>query len=145
MNIFNYSPFSIDIYLADRKTETATCQEQYTQPLRVQRKSSDYLRRHTYAFQAVTEGRAHKVRRINQNKYLAAVLNVVVRRISQTFLLVPNFHWIVVEDSMEKTPLVANLLAKSGIPYTHLNAGTPKEWKLLLNVNISFMVKGLTA
>jgi len=54
-------------------------------------------------------------------------------RISQTFLLVPNFHWIVVEDSMEKTPLVANLLAKSGIPYTHLNAGTPKEWKLLLN------------
>jgi len=53
-------------------------------------------------------------------------------RISQTFLLVPNFHWIVVEDSEEKTPLVANLLAKSGIPYTHLNAGTPHEWKLLL-------------
>jgi len=42
---------------------------------------------------------------------------------------------------MEKTPLVANLLAKSGIPYTHLNAGTPKEWKLLLNVIITFNVE----
>ena len=57
-----------------------------------------------------------------------------VFRISQTFLLVPNLHWIIVEDSENKTPLVANLLAKSGLSYTHLNAATPKEWKLLLNV-----------
>ena len=59
-------------------------------------------------------------------------------RISQTFLLVPNFHWIIVEDSEIKTPLVAKLLAQSGITYTHLNAETPKEWKLLLNVNWNF-------
>lgn len=56
-------------------------------------------------------------------------------RISQTFLLVPNFHWIVVEDSETKTPLVTNLLAQSGLLYTHLNAETPKEWKLLLDVS----------
>jgi hypothetical protein len=56
-------------------------------------------------------------------------------RISQTFLLVPNFHWIVVEDSETKTPLVTNLLAQSGLMYTHLNAETPKEWKLLLDVS----------
>jgi len=55
-------------------------------------------------------------------------------RISQTFLLVPNLHWIIVEDSENKTPLVGNLLAKSGLSYTHLHAATPKEWKLLLNV-----------
>nr|CAH0104727.1 unnamed protein product [Daphnia galeata] len=54
-------------------------------------------------------------------------------RISQTFLLVPNFHWIIVEDSETKTPLVTNLLAQSGLTYTHLNAETPKEWKLLLD------------
>jgi len=54
-------------------------------------------------------------------------------RLSQTFLLVPNFHWILVEDSEVKTPLVANLLATSGLSYTHLNAETPKEWKLLLS------------
>lgn len=54
-------------------------------------------------------------------------------RISQTFLLVPNFHWVIVEDSEEKTPLVSNLLAQSGVTYTHLNAATPKEWKLLLD------------
>lgn len=56
-------------------------------------------------------------------------------RISQTFLLVPNFHWIVIEDSETKTPLVTNLLAQSGLSYTHLNAETPKEWKLLLNAS----------
>jgi galactosylgalactosylxylosylprotein 3-beta-glucuronosyltransferase 3 len=35
-------------------------------------------------------------------------------RISQTFLLVPNLHWIVVEDAEEKSKMVENLLAKSG-------------------------------
>lgn len=53
-------------------------------------------------------------------------------RISQTFLLIPNFHWIIVEDAEIRTPLVTNLLAQSGLSYTHLNAETPKEWKLLL-------------
>lgn len=51
-------------------------------------------------------------------------------RVSQTFLLVPNLHWIVVEDSKMKTDLVGNLLAKSGLSFTHLNVETPPESKL---------------
>ncbi|KAJ8687769.1 hypothetical protein QAD02_023563 [Eretmocerus hayati] len=51
-------------------------------------------------------------------------------RLSQTFLLVPNFHWIVIEDSEEKTPLVTNFLAESGLTYTHINAPTPTHYKL---------------
>lgn len=45
-------------------------------------------------------------------------------------MLVPNLHWIIVEDSDRKTEIVANLLAKTGMPYTHLNAATPATWKL---------------
>lgn len=51
-------------------------------------------------------------------------------RLSQTFLLVPNFHWIVIEDSPRKTPLVTNFLASSGLTYTHLHAPTPAQYKL---------------
>lgn len=65
-------------------------------------------------------------------------------RISQTFSLVPNFHWIVVEDSEHKTSLVANLLAKSGVAHTHLNAATPKEWKLLLSVSWNFISSAIS-
>ena len=51
-------------------------------------------------------------------------------RLSQTFLLVPKFHWIVVEDSAVKTELVTNLLRTCGLSYTHLNAMTPPDYKL---------------
>lgn len=51
-------------------------------------------------------------------------------RLSQTFLLVPNFHWIIVEDAPQRTPLVTNLLRDSGLVYTHLAAPTQKEYKL---------------
>ena len=34
-------------------------------------------------------------------------------RLSHTFLLVPNVHWIVVEDSPVKTGLVSRLLQRS--------------------------------
>uniref|UniRef100_A0A646QHP0 Galactosylgalactosylxylosylprotein 3-beta-glucuronosyltransferase n=1 Tax=Hemiscolopendra marginata TaxID=943146 RepID=A0A646QHP0_9MYRI len=54
-------------------------------------------------------------------------------RLVQTLLLVPNLHWIVVEDSIEKTDLVTRLLKKSGIKYTHLNTATPSEYKLSSN------------
>lgn len=49
---------------------------------------------------------------------------------SQTFLHVPQLHWIVVEDSQHKTQLVGQLLAKSGLSYTHLHVATAKERKL---------------
>lgn len=54
-------------------------------------------------------------------------------RVSQTLLLIPNLHWIVVEDSKTKTNLVANLLANSGLSFTHLNVETPAENKLTEN------------
>lgn len=50
--------------------------------------------------------------------------------LSHTLMLVPNLHWIIIEDAEDPTPLVANLLKNSGIRYTHLTAATPKEWKL---------------
>lgn len=51
-------------------------------------------------------------------------------RLSQTFLHVPNFHWIVVEDSAKKTALVTRFLEGSGLIYTHLAAATPPNYKL---------------
>ena len=51
-------------------------------------------------------------------------------RLAQTFLLVPKFHWIVVEDSANKTSLITNFLANSLLSYTHLNAVTPSSYKL---------------
>ncbi|CAG9788374.1 unnamed protein product [Diatraea saccharalis] len=47
-------------------------------------------------------------------------------RLSQTLMLVKNFHWIVIEDSDTKTKLVENLLKESTLKYTHLNIKTAK-------------------
>lgn len=55
-------------------------------------------------------------------------------RLSHTLMLVPNLRWIIVEDSETKTDVVAKLLAKSGMQFIHLNAATPKEWKLRAKV-----------
>lgn len=46
-------------------------------------------------------------------------------RVSQALKPVKNLHWILVEDSVNKTNLVANFLRTSGLKYTHLNARTP--------------------
>lgn len=51
-------------------------------------------------------------------------------RLSQTFLHVPQLHWIVVEDSPHKTPLVTDFLKKSGLTYTHLHMPTATDRKL---------------
>ncbi|XP_056383514.1 galactosylgalactosylxylosylprotein 3-beta-glucuronosyltransferase 3 [Hyla sarda] len=51
-------------------------------------------------------------------------------RLSQTLLLVPALHWILVEDSAERTSLVSDLLAQSELKYTHLNVQTPPAMKL---------------
>lgn len=48
-------------------------------------------------------------------------------RLSQTFLHVPKLHWIIVEDSEEKTDLVTHFLENCGISYTHLAVRTPKQ------------------
>ena len=46
-------------------------------------------------------------------------------RISQAFKAAKKLHWIVIEDSVKKTDLVANFLKGSGLKYTHLNVRTP--------------------
>ncbi|XP_061913487.1 galactosylgalactosylxylosylprotein 3-beta-glucuronosyltransferase 1-like [Entelurus aequoreus] len=51
-------------------------------------------------------------------------------RVANTFLNVDNLHWIVVEDSQNRTHLVSRLLRTTGLPYTHLNVPTPTVIKL---------------
>ncbi|XP_051900969.1 LOW QUALITY PROTEIN: galactosylgalactosylxylosylprotein 3-beta-glucuronosyltransferase 3 [Pristis pectinata] len=51
-------------------------------------------------------------------------------RLSQTFRHLKQFHWIVVEDADAPSTLVAELLAQSGLRYTHLSAPTPDLYKL---------------
>jgi len=46
-------------------------------------------------------------------------------RFSYTLRLVKNVHWIVVEDSVNKTDLVKRFLANCKVPYTHLFSKTP--------------------
>lgn len=62
--------------------------------------------------------------------YKRYVQKAELTRISQTLKLVPNVHWIVVEDSEEKTDLVRNLLLDVKLIFTHLNAKTPPFEKL---------------
>lgn len=41
-------------------------------------------------------------------------------RMSHTLMLVPNLFWLVIEDAKEKTPLVTELLERTGLNYAHL-------------------------
>jgi len=50
--------------------------------------------------------------------------------LSHTLLHLKNVHWILIEDSFNKTNLVTNFLVNSGITYTHLNVETPPDIKL---------------
>ncbi|XP_028329669.1 galactosylgalactosylxylosylprotein 3-beta-glucuronosyltransferase 3 [Gouania willdenowi] len=62
--------------------------------------------------------------------YARLVQKAELTRLMQTFLHVPQLHWIVVEDSPRKTALVTDLLKKSGLVYTHLHFLTAKDRKL---------------
>ncbi|XP_043504428.1 galactosylgalactosylxylosylprotein 3-beta-glucuronosyltransferase I isoform X1 [Polistes fuscatus] len=63
--------------------------------------------------------------------FTRAVQKAELTRLSQTFQLVPNFHWIIVEDSSERTQLVSRLLKESSLTtYTHLATATPPNYKL---------------
>ncbi|KAM3957813.1 LOW QUALITY PROTEIN: galactosylgalactosylxylosylprotein 3-beta-glucuronosyltransferase I-like [Aphomia sociella] len=58
-------------------------------------------------------------------------------RLSQTLMLVKNFHWIIVEDSEKKTPLVENFLKESTLKYTHLNVKTQTmKHSTMMDINI---------
>ncbi len=62
--------------------------------------------------------------------YYRPVQKAELTRLCHTFLLVPNLHWIVVEDARAKTELVTRHLRECGVSFTHLFAQTPKDWKL---------------
>ncbi|KAL3892388.1 hypothetical protein ACJMK2_004598 [Sinanodonta woodiana] len=52
-----------------------------------------------------------------------------ITRLCQTFRLVENLRWLLVEDSFNKTALVQRVLNNCKVPYTHLNAPTPQNIK----------------
>ncbi|XP_054884878.1 galactosylgalactosylxylosylprotein 3-beta-glucuronosyltransferase 1 isoform X2 [Poeciliopsis prolifica] len=62
--------------------------------------------------------------------YSRPVQKAELTRIANTFLHVPNLHWILIEDSQRRTPLVTSLLRETGLNYTHLNVETPKNFKV---------------
>ncbi|XP_037936022.1 galactosylgalactosylxylosylprotein 3-beta-glucuronosyltransferase I [Teleopsis dalmanni] len=53
-------------------------------------------------------------------------------RLSHLFMLVPNLHWILIEDANATTMLVRNLLERAGLTQrsTQLNIKTPEAFKL---------------
>ena len=51
-------------------------------------------------------------------------------RLCHTLMHVPKLHWILVEDSNEKTRLVSRFLAKCKVRSTHLNTRTAEERRL---------------
>ncbi|CAM4726628.1 unnamed protein product [Leuciscus chuanchicus] len=61
--------------------------------------------------------------------YSRAVQKAELTRLANTFRQVPQFHWVVVEDSNSHTELVSRFLARSGLRYTHLNVFTPRRFK----------------
>lgn len=62
--------------------------------------------------------------------YTRPVQKAELVRLANTFLHVVNLHWIVVEDCPRKTKLVANLLEKAGLNFTHLNIESPHNQKV---------------
>lgn len=70
--------------------------------------------------------------------YARAVQKAELTRLSHTFLLVPRFTWIIVEDAADKTPLVSNFVTrlratvkhfKSDLQVVHLAAMTPERYR----------------
>ncbi|XP_064490763.1 galactosylgalactosylxylosylprotein 3-beta-glucuronosyltransferase 1 isoform X7 [Pseudopipra pipra] len=62
--------------------------------------------------------------------YSRPVQKAELTRLANTLLHVPNLHWILVEDSQRRTPLITRLLRDTGLNYTHLNVETPRNYKL---------------
>ncbi|XP_053297387.1 galactosylgalactosylxylosylprotein 3-beta-glucuronosyltransferase 1 [Pleuronectes platessa] len=62
--------------------------------------------------------------------YSRPVQKAELTRLANTLLHVPNLHWILVEDSQRRTPLVSSLLVETGLNYTHINVETPRNYKV---------------
>uniref|UniRef100_A0A673KSN4 Galactosylgalactosylxylosylprotein 3-beta-glucuronosyltransferase n=1 Tax=Sinocyclocheilus rhinocerous TaxID=307959 RepID=A0A673KSN4_9TELE len=61
--------------------------------------------------------------------YGRPVQKAELTRLTNTLLHIPNLHWLVVEDSVQRTALVSRLLENTGLNYTHLNVETPENLK----------------
>lgn len=72
--------------------------------------------------------------------YARYVQKAELTRLSQTLALVPNIHWILIEDSETKTDLVRNLLNDSSLLFTHLIAKTQPFEKLQDKVTLMKIV-----
>ena len=75
--------------------------------------------------------------------YERFVQKAELTRLAQTLKHVKNFHWIVVEDSHEKTDLVKRFLSNCGINYTHLNVRTPVQMRRSSNEPASAKPRGV--
>ncbi|KAM9384226.1 galactosylgalactosylxylosylprotein 3-beta-glucuronosyltransferase 1 [Pholidichthys leucotaenia] len=62
--------------------------------------------------------------------YTRPVQKAELTRLANTLLHISNLHWVLVEDSQRKTPLVSRLLHGTGLNYTHLNVETPRNYKV---------------
>lgn len=62
--------------------------------------------------------------------YPRPVQKAELTRLLNVFRIVPNLHWIIVEDFSSKTRVVENILNQFPQNSTHLNIATPKEMKI---------------
>ena len=61
--------------------------------------------------------------------YVRMTQKVDLTSLCQTVMHVPNFVWIIIEDSEERTPLVTRLLQRCKVESIHLNARTPLKMR----------------
>ena len=53
-----------------------------------------------------------------------------------------DLHWIIAEDSDECSPHIADLLARLGIPFTHLTSPQPHIYKESESIQIKWVYSG---
>ncbi|CAL8101970.1 unnamed protein product [Calicophoron daubneyi] len=75
--------------------------------------------------------------------YKRLVQRAELTRLCNTFRNIKNVHWVVCEDSQIKSNLTGTLLAKCGVPYTHLNVETPPHERPQPNEPYWFRPKGI--
>ena len=61
--------------------------------------------------------------------YSRPTQKVDLTSLCQTLMLVPKVLWIIVEDSDQKTELVANVLNRCAVEHAHLNIRTPEMYR----------------
>ena len=55
---------------------------------------------------------------------------------------IPHLHWLLVEDSVERTPLVGRLLERCSVESTHLHVRTEEQRRLKTNKPVWLKPRG---